>query len=228
MRERVLSIAMGAGKQYQVSGSKFRMVSICRIFGNLLARGTGAPPYTGSCYGAVMRVSFLVMALLFFIPTGSAIDEGEIVEKIDELVNELFLHDAKQEFRSGRYESARKKYLLLAQRGSSSAQSWLGEMYEKGLGVERDYEQAFTWYQKAARQGHDGAQLRLARMYYYGLDVPQDYVLAYAWLHTAAAQGNEMGRQYRDGVAELMSPEQLREAQALAQTWVTRYRQSTN
>ena len=38
-------------------------------------------------------------------------------------------------------------------------------MYLNGLGVEKDYSQAFSWCSKAANQGLNLAQLNLALMY---------------------------------------------------------------
>ncbi len=52
-----------------------------------------------------------------------------------------------------------------------SAQFNLGEMYEYGLGVQKDDVKAFEWYSKAAAQGYAPAQNNLGIMYEYGRSV---------------------------------------------------------
>ena len=44
------------------------------------------------------------------------------------------------------------------------AQKDLGVMYEKGLGVAQDRDEAIAWYRKAAAQGNTEAQLALKRL----------------------------------------------------------------
>ena len=63
-------------------------------------------------------------------------------------------------------------------------------MYEKGLGIVQDYQQAFAWYQKAANQGFAGAQSNLGMMYYTGQGVAQNHQQAVAWWQKAANQGD--------------------------------------
>jgi TPR repeat protein len=148
---------------------------------------------------------------------------GEVVEKIDTLTTELFLHDANIAYEKGDFEAAREKFQWLAERGSPDAQLGLGTLYEEGKGSPRNYEEAINWYAKAAKQGLARAQVRLARMYYFGRHVRQDNFLAYIWLTLAADQGDETGRRNRDKVAKLMSPEQIAEAKELAGRWVAQY-----
>lgn len=57
---------------------------------------------------------------------------------------------------------------LAARLGDAEAQFRLGEMYEKGEGVEQDYEHAAELYLEAARQGNADAQNNLAFMYFKG------------------------------------------------------------
>jgi TPR repeat protein len=59
-------------------------------------------------------------------------------------------------------------------------------------------------------------------MYYHGQGVPGNYVTAHMWLNLSAAQGNRSalkGRNVRDKVETLMTPEQIAEAQKLAREW---------
>ncbi len=148
---------------------------------------------------------------------------GAVVEKIDALTMELFLHDANTDYIKGDFEGARKKFQWLAERGNPEAQLGLGTLYEEGKWTPRNYEEAVKWYSSAAKQGLARAQVRLARMYYFGRYVRQDNFLAYIWLTLAAEQGDETGRRNRDKVANLMSPVQVAEAWELASEWMGQY-----
>jgi hypothetical protein len=51
-----------------------------------------------------------------------------------------------------------------ATQGNAAAQDHLGWMYENGLGVTADREQAIQWYRKAANQGNKSAKKNLQRL----------------------------------------------------------------
>ena len=61
-------------------------------------------------------------------------------------------------------------------------------MYDKGLGVAKNYQQAVAWYQKAANQGYAKAQNNLGTMYANGQGVAQDYQQAKALWQKVLAQ----------------------------------------
>ncbi len=52
----------------------------------------------------------------------------------------------------------------MAQNGSVNAQYILGEMYEEGRGVTKNYSKAFEWYKKARDNGHKKADSRIAKL----------------------------------------------------------------
>ncbi|MEY6432121.1 sel1 repeat family protein [Thioalkalicoccus limnaeus] len=90
-------------------------------------------------------------------------------------------------FDRANYASARDSLLPKAQQGNAVAQTHLGEIYERGLGLPaRDYERAAEWYRKAAEQGHEAAQIRLGALYERGLGVPQDRQAALEWYRRAS------------------------------------------
>lgn len=103
-----------------------------------------------------------------------------------------------------------------AEQGNPLAQSVLGMMYAVGEGVPQDFRLAACWWTKAANQGVPFAQLNLGVLYAKGQGVPQNYKLAYVWTNLAAAQGNEEAIANRDVIAEILSPQQLYEAQELS------------
>ena len=90
-------------------------------------------------------------------------------------------------------------------------------MYDKGQGVPRDDAQAVKWYRLAADQGVAKAQTNLGVKYANGRGVPQDDVQAHMWFNLAAAQGQ--GETYRDLVEQMMTPQQIAQAQELARNW---------
>ncbi len=118
-------------------------------------------------------------------------------------------------------------YRKAAEQGHAAAQYNLGASYYIGQGVPQDYAQAVAWYRKAAEQGHADAQFNLGAMYGIGEGVPEDYVEAHKWLNLGASRASaEKQKQFaetRDGVAELMTPAQLAEAEKLANEWMAAF-----
>jgi hypothetical protein len=84
------------------------------------------------------------------------------------------------------YATALKIWLPLAQQGDAQAQNYVGEIYEKGLGLEADYALAAEWFRKAAEQGYSRAQINLGYLYESGLGVPRDVVTAMNWYRKAS------------------------------------------
>lgn len=82
--------------------------------------------------------------------------------------------------------SALKVWLPQAEAGDKAAQSYVGEIYEKGLGTPPDYTQAAAWYRKAAEQGDSRAQINLGYLYEKGLGVERDPAEAVRWYRQAA------------------------------------------
>ena len=67
-------------------------------------------------------------------------------------------------------------------------------MYERGLGVSKNYKEAVKWYRFAAEQGLTKAQYNLGLMYADGRGVSQDNQEAVKWYRLAADQGHARGR----------------------------------
>jgi TPR repeat protein len=102
-------------------------------------------------------------------------------------------------YKDNEYEEAFKWFSLAAEQGLSSAQSYLGNMYENGLYVTRDATEAFKWYHLAAEQGYEEDQVTLGRMFENGLGVAKNNQEAVRWYRLAAEQGNEYA-QYMLGI----------------------------
>ena len=74
--------------------------------------------------------------------------------------------------------TALKVWLPAAQEGDKVAQTYVGEIYEKGFGIQPDYKTAAQWYQRAAEQGYARAKLNLGYLFEKGLGVKQDLAMA--------------------------------------------------
>ncbi len=98
------------------------------------------------------------------------------------------------EIRGGEYTSfdranfatSLKIWLPKAKEGDAQAQTYVGEIFEKGLGVTPDYKAAHEWYEKAAAQGHSPAQINLGQLYEKGLGVKADPLVAMNWYRKAS------------------------------------------
>jgi hypothetical protein len=80
------------------------------------------------------------------------------------------------------YATALRTLLPKAETGDAVSQTYVGEIYEKGLGLARpDYAAAARWYRKAADSGYGPAQTNLGSLYERGLGVPEDKAAALNW-----------------------------------------------
>lgn len=88
-----------------------------------------------------------------------------------------------------RLDPAAQVTLRRALQGDAAAQHNLGNMYEYGKGVPKDYGQALKWYEMAAEQGLPYSQHALSDMIRQGLGTPVDAPRAAEWVAKAAEQG---------------------------------------
>ncbi|MCV6615908.1 MAG: sel1 repeat family protein, partial [Cellvibrionaceae bacterium] len=72
------------------------------------------------------------------------------------------------------YKTALSVWLPSAEAGDAGAQVNVGEIFEKGLGTEPNYEMAALWYRKAAEQGNRRGQFNIGSLYEQGLGVSKD------------------------------------------------------
>lgn len=84
--------------------------------------------------------------------------------------------------------TAFRRTLSSAIQGDAGAQYRLGNMYHKGIGVEKNDANATHWYRLAAEQGNLQAQVRLGFMYRFGDGVAQDNDEAFKWYYLASKQ----------------------------------------
>ena len=92
-----------------------------------------------------------------------------------------------------------------AKQGDAIAQNNLGNCYWDGIGVEKNYDEAFKWYKKSAEQGYANAQFMLGNCYQNGIGVKKNDDEAFNWYKKSAEQGNKnaqfmLGQCYWHGI----------------------------
>ncbi len=90
----------------------------------------------------------------------------------------------------------------------------------RATGVDTDPDKAAKYYTIAAQAGLPFAQFQLGRLFAAGTGVAQDFIEAHKWANVAAANGVEEAAETRDTYAQLMTPEQIAEAQQRARVWM--------
>ncbi len=123
-------------------------------------------------------------------------------------------------FRAGDYSRAYNEWQPLAELGHVKAQTNLGLLYSRGLGVTRDPVEAVSWYTRAAEREFSLAQYNLGVMYSRGLGVERDENMAWLWYLRAAEQGHTrtqfiVGQRYAEGIG-------VRRDDELVRMWLSR------
>ncbi len=103
-----------------------------------------------------------------------------------------------------------------ASKGVRPAQVQLGMWY---LDQEDRVEEGTALLEQAATAGSVTAQAKLGQMYTTGAGVPLDYVVAHKWLNIAAASGHEGAAETRSLINDLMTPDQIAQAQTEARVF---------
>jgi TPR repeat protein len=123
------------------------------------------------------------------------------------------------------YVGAAKWFRLAADQGDGEAQYYLGVMLSDGQGLPQDYAEGAKWFRRAADQGDPQAQYNLGVFYANGQVGKPDNVDAYMWFNLAASHfaasdpRRNTAIRGRDLVANLMTAEQIAEAQRRARDW---------
>lgn len=104
------------------------------------------------------------------------------------------------------FSNVAKMWLPEAESGNAQAQSYLGELYEKGINGTPDYKSAAMWYQKAVDQGYTPAMLNLGNLYEQGLGVTKDSAKAINLYRQASG--------IKDSSLEIVTEQNLRERRA--------------
>ena len=100
------------------------------------------------------------------------------------------LNDKGVEYHNNKnYSAAFQYYLKAIEKGNMYSQYNLGLLFQYGLGVAKDLDEAVKMYKKSAEQGYADAQCNLGYCYENGNGVSQNDAQAYYWYKKAAEQG---------------------------------------
>ncbi|MZH40943.1 MAG: sel1 repeat family protein [Nitrospinae bacterium] len=114
-----------------------------------------------------------------------------------------------------------KKLVNDAENGDSKAQFRLGELYQYGLGVTQDNQEAIKWYRIAAENGNSAAQLILGFMYDLGLGVPKDNQKALKWYRLVAKNRNILSNEDINKLSSMNVPQSIQSLTREAERGVT-------
>jgi TPR repeat protein len=111
------------------------------------------------------------------------------------------------------YAKAHRVFQALADKNNPAAELWLAHLYQDGLGVAPNTQQAVTLLTKAADAGSARAAAQLGKLYLDGHGVLQDTGAAKQWLSRAAEHGDaaaqrELGLIYAQGLGTAKDPRQ--------------------
>ncbi len=131
--------------------------------------------------------------------------------------------DAFNDYNSGQFGAARAMLKPLAQGGDVRAQYLLGRIYSEGEGVAKNDAEGIKWYRLAANNGDVVSQLVLGTMYVNGRGVERDLAQAYSWFTIVARGGvrsmTSQAFEVRDLIEQMMSSQQINDAEAIAAAW---------
>ncbi len=119
-------------------------------------------------------------------------------------------------------DKAAEWYHLAAEQGHAQAQYNLGRLYSTRR-ISGSVNVAVKWYREAAERNLAKAQRRLGLAYMRGRGVKADWVKALMWLSLAEAHGDIAAKAARFSLAQLMSNEQVAEAEGSAEAWLAAF-----
>ena len=126
----------------------------------------------------------------------------------------------------GDFDTARKEYQALAEKGDDKAMIDLGVMYHFGEGVKQDYGKAMEWYLKAFKKNNGNGYSNIGVMYRDGLGVATNRPIAYALFYIVHMRGlGDDSTQIRAGrnldkTAKLMKPDEIEETLKMTEKYV--------
>lgn len=119
------------------------------------------------------------------------------------------------------HREAIRWYLLAARQGVAQAQHNLGVMHSQGRGTPVNPDKAMGWFFKAAKQRYTKAMIEIGEKYMSGTGVEPSLVEAYKWFQLADINGHETAAQKMKEIAAELTSEQIRQAEHLANNWLS-------
>ena len=147
---------------------------------------------------------FMIVSLSIFFHLNIFADEF-----MSEFMSEFITEKEGECNKSSDIEKRFKNYYeKAADNGDANAQYYIGKLYYKGKGIEKDYKKAFEYLKKAAEQGHVDAQYYLGKCYYDGKGIEKDYEKAFELgIATGSASAFEYWLAEKEDVVKLLEKE---------------------
>ena len=99
----------------------------------------------------------------------------------------------------------------------------MGELYEQGLGVERDISKAAKWFSVAANMGVAAAAYRVGEMYWRGEGLKQDRISAYEFIYLASTSDLPDARQELERLEKELTHKEIEKGKAKAVEWTRQH-----
>lgn len=140
-----------------------------------------------------------IITLLLLFRISIAQDIAELEKNIDP--SDILLEIYKKDKNKQSYLEEILMYQQAADSGDAYAQTLIGIMYDDGMIIERDSEEALKWLTLASNQGNYYAQFHIGRVMRYSMD---NHIEAIKWYQLAAEQGYDeaqyyLGEMYKKG-----------------------------
>lgn len=171
--------------------------------------------------GLDMRSTYKHLILLLSLLVGFGFSYQLVAQTQQDQNTEQQFERARQAYQAEDYVLAQQIFKPLAEAGDSKSQIYMGGIYDRGLGVERDHQQAMYWYEKSAEQGGIKLQHELALRYLHGKGIERDDSKALYWWKKAADAGSSQAQynlalMYLRGDGTLVDPPKALELFRLA------------
>lgn len=106
---------------------------------------------------------------------------------------------------------------------SSPGAFCMGQLYEQGLGVERDISKAAKWFSDAANMGLAAGALRVGQMYLNGEGFKLDKISAYEFIYIASTADLPQAKRERERLEKELTPNELEKGKAKAVEWTRQH-----
>lgn len=128
-------------------------------------------------------------------------------------------YEGLQAYNVGDYREAATIWRPLALQNDGNAQSGLGLLYYKGLGIDQNLPEALRWFSLGANNGVVQSQMFLCIMTWQGHGIRRSPVWAYMWCDLVVTAGLMEAIQMRDEIEAEMTEQQIARARNLVARW---------
>lgn len=153
----------------------------------------------------VMKKLLIISTAIFIAFTVTACKKQPVpVSTGAEISTQYLLDEGYKAYQAKDYDSAHALWKTASDKHDPISQYYLGLLYARGEGVNKDDVKALEYYTLSAEGGYADAQLMVSNSYSTGKIVTQDFTASYRWCLKAAKNNLPqaqylVGRMYMDG-----------------------------